>query len=87
MNEVPYHNLAVAGARSEVRRTVDHIKSVDLGLVTCEGVHKSHVEVVPDFDCLVPRGSDTDSGFSSVIELDAGDGVSVLVLVNGVLAL
>lgn len=52
-----------------------------------EGVHKLHVEVVPDLDALVPRCSDDDGGLLSMVELDAGDGISVLVLVNGVLAL
>ena len=66
---------------------MDHIKSVDLSLVTSEGVHKSHVKVVPDFDGLVPGGSDANGGFSSVVELNAGDGVGVLVLVNSVLTL
>ena len=66
---------------------MNHIESVDLSLVASESVHKSHVEVVPDFDGLVPGSSDADGGLSSVIELNAGDGISVLVLVNGVLAL
>jgi hypothetical protein len=66
---------------------MDHIKSVDLSLVTGESVHKSHVKVVPDFDSLVPGGSNTDGGLCGVVELNAGDGVGVLVLVNSVLTL
>lgn len=65
---------------------MDHIKSVDLSLVTSEGVHKGHVEVIPNLDGLVPGGSDTDCWLGGVVELNAGDGISVLVLVNGVLA-
>lgn len=45
-----------------------------------------HVEVVPDLDSLVPRGSDDDGGLATVVELNAGNGISVLVLVNSVLA-
>jgi hypothetical protein len=66
---------------------VNHIEGVDLSLVTGEGVHKGHVKIVPDFDGLVPGSSHANCGLGSVVELDAGDGISVLVLVNGVLAL
>ena len=65
---------------------MDHIKSVDLSLVTSEGVHKGHVKVIPNLDGLVPRGSDANCWLGGVVELDAGDGIGVLVLVNGVLA-
>lgn len=64
-----------------------HIERVDLSLVAGEGVHESHVRVIPDFDRLVPGSSDAEGGLLLVIELDARDGVSVLVLVNDVLAL
>jgi hypothetical protein len=66
---------------------VDHIEGSDLSLVSGEGVHEGHVEVVPDLDGLVPRSSDADGGLGGVVELDAGDGIGVLVLVDGVLAL
>jgi len=84
--EVPDHNLTVTGAWSEVGRTVDHIKGVDLSLVASEGVHESHVKVVPDLDGLVPGSSHADCWFSSVVELDARDSIGVLVLINGVFA-
>lgn len=66
---------------------MDHVKSVNLSLVTGEGVHEGHIKVIPDLDGLVPGSSDTDCGLGGVVELNAGDGVSVLVLVNSVLAL
>lgn len=66
---------------------MDHIDGVDLGLVTGEGVHQGHVKVVPDLDALVPGSSDNDGVLLAVVELDAGDGIGVLVLVDGVLAL
>jgi hypothetical protein len=65
---------------------VDHIKGVDLSLVASEGVHESHVKVVPDLDGLVPGSSHADCWFSSVVELDARDSIGVLVLINGVFA-
>lgn len=51
------------------------------------GVHKLHVGVVPDLDGLIPRGSDANGGLVSMIEAHAGNGISVSVLVNSVLAL
>jgi len=55
--------------------------------VSCEGVHQCHVEVVPDFDGLVPGSSYADGRLGGMVELDAGNGIGVLVLVDGVLAL
>ena len=64
-----------------------HIESVDLGFVASEGVHQSHVEIVPNLDGLIPRGGHTDSWLLGVVELNARDGISVLILVNDVFAL
>lgn len=87
LDEVPNHDGAVTGSGGEVGGTVDHVEGVDLGLVSSEGVHEGHVQVVPDLDGLIPGGGDADSGLGGVVELDAGNGISVLVLVDGVLAL
>jgi len=50
-------------------------------------VKEGHVEVIPDLDGLIPRGSDAESGLASVVETDDGNGISMLVLVDGELAL
>jgi len=54
LDEVPDHDESVAGAGSEVGRAENHVESVDLSLVADEGVHQSHVRVVPNLDGLVP---------------------------------
>jgi hypothetical protein len=87
VDKVPDHDGAVTGAGSQVGGVLDHIDGVDLSLVAGEGVHEGHVKVVPDLDGLVPGGGDNDGVLLAVVELDAGDGIGVLVLVNGVLAL
>jgi len=87
LNEIPDHNVAVKRAGGKIVGAVDHIEGGDLTLVAQESVHQGHVLVVPNLDGLVPRGSDADSGLGGVVELDARDGISVGVLVNGVLAL
>jgi len=86
VNKVPDHDGTVTGAGGEVGGVLDHIDGVDLSLVAGEGVHQLHVHVVPNLDGLVPGGGDDDGGLLAVVELDAGDGIGVLVLVNGVLA-
>lgn len=86
-NQVPDHDLTVMRSGSEVGEVVDHVDGVDLGLVSDEGVHELHVGVVPNLDGLIPRGGDAQSGLVGVVEPNAGDGVGVAVLVNGVLAL
>ena len=49
---------------------MNHVEGVDLSLVTSEGVHQRHVGVFPDFDGLVPGGSDANAGFLGVEEFD-----------------
>lgn len=55
--------------------------------MTSEGVHELHVKVIPNFNSLVPRSGNNNLGLVGVVEFDTGDGISVLILVNGVLAL
>jgi len=86
VDQVPDHNGTVTGAGGKVGGVLDHVDGVDLSLVAGEGVHQLHVHVVPNLDGLVPGGGDDDGGLLAVVELDAGDGIGVLVLVNGVLA-
>jgi hypothetical protein len=50
-------------------------------------VLESHVEVVPNLDCLVPRCADDDGVLGVVVESDRGNPVSVGVLLNSELAL
>jgi len=87
LNEIPDDDGSITGAGGEVGGSVNHIKSVDLSLVSGESVHEVHVQVIPNLDGLIPRGGNADSGLGSVVELDAGDGISMDVLVNGMLAL
>ena len=51
-----------------------------------EGVEQGHVQVVPDLDRLIPRGSNAKCGLSGVIEADHGDSVLMIVFVDGELA-
>lgn len=87
LEEVPDDDVTVTGSGGEVGGTVDHIESVNLSLVAGESVHEVHVQVVPDLDGSIPRGSDADGRLLGVVELNAGNGISVLVLVDGMLAL
>lgn len=87
LDEVPDDDLTVTGAGGEVRGAVDHVEGVDLSLVSGEGVHEVHVQVVPNLDGSVPRGGNADGRLGSVVELDAGDGIVVVVLLDSVLAL
>ena len=66
---------------------MDHIEGVDLSLVAGESVLEVHVHAVPNLDGLIPRGGDADHGLGGMVELNAGDGVGVFVLVDGVFAL
>jgi len=86
IDNVPDHDHAIAGSRCEVCRVFDDVKSGNLSLVTSESVHEGHVEIVPHLDALIPGSSDADSRFLSMVESDAGDGILMLTLVNGMLA-
>lgn len=85
IDNVPDHDHAIAGSRCEVCRVFDDVKSGNLSLVTSESVHESHVQIVPHLDGLVPGGSDADGRLLSMIESDAGDGILMLTLINGML--
>ena len=87
LDDVPDHDHTIAGAGSEEGGVLDDIKGGNLSLVTTEGVEKGHVEVIPDLDGLIPRGGDAESGLLGVVESDDGDGISMVVLVDGELAL
>lgn len=87
LNKIPNHNVAITGAWSEVAWSMHHVEGVDLSLVAGESVHESHVHIFPDFDGLVPWCSNTNTWLFHVVELDTRDGISVLVLVNDMLAL
>ena len=86
VDNVPDHDHTVAGSRCEVCRVFDNVKSGNLSLVTSEGVHEGHVQIVPHLDGLVPGGSDADGRFLSMVESDARDGILVLSLINGMFA-
>jgi len=82
VNQVPDVDLSVSAAGSNDVCVWSKIKSVNLGLVSNEGVHKAHHGVVPNLDGLVPGGGHND-WLLDVLEIsDARDPVSVRVLIN-----
>jgi len=87
VDDVPNHNHTITGAGGKVGGVLNNIKGSNLSLMSSEGVHKSHVEVIPNLDGLVPGGSNADGWLLGVVESDTGNGVFVLVLVNGMFAL
>ena len=87
LNNIPNHDLTVTGTGGEERRVLNDIECGDLGLVSSEGVQQGHVQVVPNLDSLIPRGGHTECGLSCVVETNDGDGVLMVVLVDGELAL
>ena len=87
VDNVPNHDHTVTRAGGEEGRVLDDIEGGDLGLVTAEGVEEVHAEVIPDLDGLIPRGSDAESGLLLVVEADNRDGIGVLALLDGELAL
>jgi len=84
--EVPAHDGSVTGAWGEILGVLDHVDGVDLGLVSRESVQELHVKIVPHLDGLVPWGSHNECWWFLVEELNAGNSISVLVLVDGVFA-
>ena len=87
LDDVPNHDLTVTGAGGKEGGVLDDIEGGDLSLVTLAGVEEGHVEVVPDLDGLIPGSGDAKSGLLGVVESDNGDGIGMLVVLDGVLAL
>lgn len=81
--EVPDVDMSISGSGSNNVGVWSKIKSVDLGLVSDEGVHQAHDGVVPNLDALIPRGRDDDWGLHILEVSNAGDPVGMWVLVNG----
>jgi len=71
VDEVPDHDETITGAGGQVGGVLDHIDGVNLSLVAGEGVHKLHVQVVPDLDGLVPGGGNDVWVLLTVVELNA----------------
>jgi len=86
LNEVPDVDLTVSTTGGDEVGIWCEVKSVDLGLVSNEGVHEGHDGVIPNLDGLIPRGRDDDWGLDIVEVSNAGDPVGMWVLVNGELA-
>jgi len=86
LNEVPDVNLTVSSSGGDEVSVWCQIKSVNLSLVSNEGVLEGHHGVIPDLDGLVPGSGNNDWGLGVVIVSDARDPVSVWVLINGELA-
>jgi len=87
LDNVPDHGLSVTRSRGEVLLVLNEIERGDLTSVSLEGEHKSHVSIVPHLDGLIPGGSDAKGWLFSVVESNAGDGISVSVLFNSMLAI
>ena len=85
--DVPDHDLSVTGSGGEVVGVIDDVQGGNLGGVSLEGEEKGHVGVVPDLDGLVPRGGDAKGWLLGLVESNTGDGISVRVLLDGMLAL
>jgi len=86
-DDVPDHDFTVTRSRGEVVGVLNEIESGDLGGVSLEGEQERHVSVVPNLDGLIPRGSDTDGWLLGLVESNAGNGISVSILVNSMFAL
>ena len=85
-NQVPDIDFTVSTSGGNEVSVWCKIKSVDLSFVSDEGVLEGHDGVIPDLDGLIPRGGDNDWLLDIVEVSNAGNPVSVLVLVNGELA-
>lgn len=54
LDDVPDHDLSVAGTGGQEGGVLNDIKSGDLSLVALEGVEEGHIEIVPNLDSLIP---------------------------------
>ena len=82
-NQVPDIDFTVSTSRGNEVSVWCKIKSVDLSLVSNEGVHQAHDGVIPNLNGLIPGGGDDDWGLNIVEVSNAGNPVGVWVLVNG----
>jgi len=83
LNEVPDVDLSVSTTGGDEVGVWGEIKGVDLSFVSDESVHEGHDGVIPDLDGLIPRGGDNDWLLDIVEVSNAGNPVSMRVLVNG----
>jgi len=82
-NQVPDVDFTVSTTGSDEVGVWCKIKGVDLSFVSNESVFQGHDGVIPNLDGLIPR-SRNDDWFLDIVEIsDAGNPVSMLVLVNG----
>ena len=85
-NEVPDVDFTVSTTGGDEVGVWCKIKSVNLSFVSNEGVHEGHNSVIPNLDGLIPRGGDNDWLLDIMEISNAGNPVSMWVLVNGELA-
>jgi len=85
-NEVPDVDFTVSTTGGDEVGVWCKIKSVNLSFVSYEGVHEGHNSVIPNLDGLIPRGGDNDWLLDIMEISNAGNPVSMWVLVNGELA-
>lgn len=87
LNEVPDDSETVFASWSQVRSLGGHVEWVDLRFVANEGVLEGHSLVVPHLDGLVPWSADNDGVLGILVEFNAGNPVSVSILLNSEFAL
>jgi len=86
LNKVPDMDLTVSSSGSDEVGVWCQVESVDLSLVSNEGVLEGHHRVIPDLDGLIPGGGDNNWGLGVVVVSNARNPVGVRVLVNSELA-
>jgi len=82
LDEVPDVDLTVSSSGGNKHGVLGEVKAVNLGLVSNESVHQAHGLVIPDLDGSVPGGRHNDWGLDIVVESNAGNPVSMWVLVD-----
>jgi len=82
-DKVPDVDLSVSTTGGDEVGVWSEIKGVDLSFVSNKGVHEGHDSVIPDLDGLIPRGRDNNRLLDIVEISNAGNPVSMWVLVNG----
>ena len=82
-DEVPDVDLTVSTTGGDEVGVWCEIKGVDLSFMSNKGVHERHDGVIPDLDGLIPRGGNNNRLLDIVEVSNAGNPVSMWVLVNG----
>ena len=82
-NKVPDVDFTVSTTGGDEVGVWCKIEGVDLSFMSNESVHEGHDGVIPDLDGLIPRGGNNNRLLDIVEVSNAGNPVSMWVLVNG----